>query len=77
MIMVLKKFNNEAQASRIDFFFVDTLVRVYDLPLKLKSESTARRSRDSIRKFVELDFKFENPFELFLRIKVKITYVLI
>ncbi|XP_057443820.1 uncharacterized protein LOC130735972 [Lotus japonicus] len=72
MILVLKRFSDEVQPSEIDLSTVDMWIRVYDLPLKLKSESIARRLGNSIGFFVAMDARLENQVGLFLRLRVTV-----
>jgi hypothetical protein len=71
-LLVLRKISGEEQPSDIDMSIGEFWSRIYDLPLKLRSDAMARKLGDLIGEFVDVDNKEGNRNGKFLRVKVSI-----
>jgi hypothetical protein len=71
-LVVLKRITGEEQPSDLDMHTAEFWTRIYDLPLKLRSESMAKKLGDIIGSFVEVDSKDCNRTGRFLRVKTLI-----
>ncbi|XP_058748651.1 uncharacterized protein LOC131621633 [Vicia villosa] len=69
-ILVLARVSGEEQPSELNMHFGVFWVRVYELPLMLRSESMARKLGGILGKFEEMDMKEAYRNGRFLRIKV-------
>ncbi|XP_058749873.1 uncharacterized protein LOC131622870 [Vicia villosa] len=70
-LLILDRVTGEEQPSGIDMHFGTFWVRVYDLPLLLRSEPMAKKIGDILGSFEEMDMKDAHRNGKFLRIKVK------
>lgn len=71
-ILVLKRTTGIEQPSEMKMSTMTFWARIYDLPLKLRTESMAKKIGDVIGKFEETDPKDHHRLGRFLRIKVEI-----
>lgn len=71
-LLVLKRTSGEEQPSEMAMNTAEFWTRVYDLPLKLRTDATAKKLGDTIGKFVEVDTKDGNRMGKFLRVKAEI-----
>jgi hypothetical protein len=71
-LLVLRKISGEEQPSDIDMSIGEFWSRIYDLPLKLRSDAMARKLGDLIGEFIDVDNKEGNRNGKFLRVKVSI-----
>lgn len=71
-LLVLKKISGEEQPSEMEMNTTEFWTRVYDLPLKLRTDATSKKLGDTIGKFVEVDPKDVNRLGKFLRVKAEI-----
>ncbi|XP_058757456.1 uncharacterized protein LOC131630719 [Vicia villosa] len=71
-ILVLARVSGEEQPSELNMHFGVFWVRVYELPLMLRSEVMARKLGGILGKFEEMDTKEANRIDRFLRLKVTI-----
>lgn len=72
-ILVLTRFSREEKPSKLNMHYGVFQVRVYELPLMLRSVSMARKHGGVLGFFEEMDIKEENINGRFLRIKVTIN----
>ncbi|PNY16581.1 cysteine desulfurase mitochondrial-like [Trifolium pratense] len=68
-IVILKRISGDEQPSDIEMHSGEFWTRIYDLPLKLRSDEMARKLGDVLGKFVEVDNKESNRMGKFLWIK--------
>ncbi|XP_058765441.1 uncharacterized protein LOC131638928 [Vicia villosa] len=71
-LLVLDRVSGEEQPSNLNMHYGMFWVRVYDLPLMLRSETMARKVGQILGTFEEMDTKEGHRSGRFLRIKVKI-----
>jgi len=71
-IVILKRISGEEQPSDIEMHTGEFWTRIYDLPLKLRSNEMAKKLGDLLGKFVEVDSKESNRLGCFLRVKTNI-----
>lgn len=71
-LLMLKKISGEEQPSEMEMNTTEFWTRVYDLPLKLRTDATSKKLGDTIGKFVEVDPKDVNRLGKFLRVKAEI-----
>lgn len=71
-LLVFKRISGEEQPSEMAMNTADFWARVYDLPLKLRTDATAKKVGDTLGKFVEVDTKEGNRLGKFLRVKAEI-----
>jgi hypothetical protein len=71
-IVILKRISGDEQPSDLEMHSSDFWIRIYDLPLKLRSDEMARKLGDLMGKFVEVDSKESNRMGKFLRVKATI-----
>jgi hypothetical protein len=71
-LVVLKRISGEEQPSDLEMFSADFWARIYDLPLKLRSDAMAERLGNTIGKFVEVDSKEGHRLGKFLRLKTTV-----
>lgn len=71
-IVVLKRLSGDEQPSDLEMHSSEFWARIYDLPLKLRSDAMAQKLGDVLGKFVEVDSKEGNRLGKFLRVKVSI-----
>ncbi|MCH88312.1 zinc CCHC-type-like protein, partial [Trifolium medium] len=71
-LVVLKRISGEEQPSDLEMHTGEFWTRIYDLPLKLRSESMAKKLGDIIGSFMEVDSKDCNRLGKFLRVKTSI-----
>ncbi|XP_058725488.1 uncharacterized protein LOC131596762 [Vicia villosa] len=69
-ILVLARVSGEEQPSELNMHYGVFWVRVYELPLMLRSEAMAKKLGGILGKFEEMDMKEANRNGRFLRIKV-------
>ncbi|XP_058784594.1 uncharacterized protein LOC131659420 [Vicia villosa] len=69
-LLVLKRISGEEQPSELDLHFSSFWVRIYDLPLVLKSDTMAKKLGNIIGTFEEMDAKEAHRNGRFLRVKV-------
>ncbi|XP_058752497.1 uncharacterized protein LOC131625674 [Vicia villosa] len=72
-LLVLKRISGEEQPSELNMHFSSFWVRVYDLPLILRSETMAKKLGNIMGSFEEMDSKEAHRTGRFLRIKVLIN----
>lgn len=72
-IMVLKRVTGTEQPSEIEMNSMSFWARIYDLPLKLRFESMAKKLGNVMGQFVEADAKESHRLGRFLRTKVTIN----
>jgi hypothetical protein len=70
--VVLKRLSGDEQPSDMEMHTGEFWARIYDLPLKLRSESMARKLGDVLGSFLEMDSKEGNRMGKFLRVKVNV-----
>ncbi|XP_024642377.1 uncharacterized protein [Medicago truncatula] len=71
-LLILDTISSEEQPSELDLHTVQFWVRIYDLPLKLRSDLMARKLGDLVGKFLEVDQRDTNIMGKSIRIKVDI-----
>lgn len=71
-LLILNRVTGDEQPSDLEMNTVAFWIRVYDLPLKLRTDAMAKRLGDSIGVFDEVDQKKENRSGRFLRIRTRI-----
>lgn len=71
-LVVLKRTSGDEQPSNIKLSTNDFWARIYDLPLKLRSDAVAMKLGNTIGKFVEVDSQEGNRMGEFLRIKTTV-----
>lgn len=71
-LLILDTISGEEQPSELDLHTVQFWVRIYDLPLKLRSDLMARKLGDLVGKFLEVDQRDTNRMGKSIRIKVDI-----
>jgi hypothetical protein len=71
-LVLLERISAEEQPSNLEMFSGDFWARVYDLPLKLRTDVVAAKLGGTIGKFVEVDSKDRNRMGKFLRIKTTV-----
>lgn len=71
-LLILERVTGEERSSDLEMYHVSFWVRVYDLPLKLRSDSMAKKLVDIVGKFEEADLKDSNRLGRSLRVKVAI-----
>jgi hypothetical protein len=71
-LVLLERISAEEQPSNLEMFSGDFWARVYDLPLKLRTDVVAAKLGGTIGKFVEVDSKDKNRMGKFLRIKTTV-----
>ncbi|CAJ2644626.1 uncharacterized protein LOC123882497 [Trifolium pratense] len=71
-LVILKRISGEEQPSDLEMFTAEFWARIYDLPLKLRSDAMALRLGNTIGQFVEADSKDGHRLGKFLRVKVSI-----
>lgn len=71
-LLILKRISGDEQPSDLEMNTSDLWARVYDLPLKLRSNEIAKKLGDMLGKFVEVDSKESNRMGKFLRVKATI-----
>ncbi|GAU49944.1 hypothetical protein TSUD_408390 [Trifolium subterraneum] len=71
-LVVLKRISGEEQPSDLEIFSADFWARIYDLPLKLRSDAMAEKLGNTIGKFVEVDIKEGHRLGKFLRLKTTV-----
>lgn len=69
-LLILDKISGTEQPSELDLHIVPFWVRIYDLPLNMRSDQMGKKIGDTIGKFVEADQRECNRSGRFLRIKV-------
>ncbi|XP_058726827.1 uncharacterized protein LOC131598223 [Vicia villosa] len=69
-LLVLKRISGEEQPSDLDLHFSSFWVRIYDLPLILRSETMARKLGNIIGTFEEMDVREAHRNGRFMRLKV-------
>ncbi|XP_058774352.1 uncharacterized protein LOC131648628 [Vicia villosa] len=69
-LLVLARISGEKQLSALNMHYGSFLVRIYELPLMLRSEAMARKIGGIIGSFEEMDQKEAHRNRRFLRIKV-------
>lgn len=70
-LLILNRVTGDEQPSDLEMNTVAFWIRVYDLPLKLRTDVMAKRLGDSIGVFDEVDQKKENRSGRFLRIRTR------
>lgn len=68
-LVILKRVTGDEQPSEMPMHSGDLWARVYDLPLKLRSDAMAMKLGNSLGTFVEVDNKEGNRMGKFLRLK--------
>jgi interleukin-1 receptor-associated kinase 1 len=71
-LLILQRVSGDEQPSDLDMHNVSFWVRVYDLPLKFRSEGMAKKLGNIIGSFEEVDPKDSNRTGRFLRLKVSL-----
>ncbi|XP_058776541.1 uncharacterized protein LOC131650847 [Vicia villosa] len=71
-ILVLARVSGDEQPSDLNMHFGTFWVRVYELPLKLRSETMAKKLGGILGEFEEMDLKEAHRNGRFLRLKVKV-----
>ncbi|XP_058782089.1 uncharacterized protein LOC131656370 [Vicia villosa] len=71
-LLVLARVSGEEQPSELNMHFGTFWIRVYELPLMLRSESMARKLGGILGDFEEMDLKEAHRNGRFLRLKVKV-----
>ncbi|CAJ2652060.1 unnamed protein product [Trifolium pratense] len=71
-LLILNKISGNEQPSELAMDHVSFWVRVYDLPLKLRSEGIAKKLGNTVGTFEEMDFKDINRMGKFLRMRVSV-----
>lgn len=71
-LLILKRISGDEKPSDLEMNTSDFWARVYDLPLKLRSNEIAKKLGDMLGKFVEVDSKESNRMGKFLRVKATI-----
>ncbi|CAJ2671908.1 unnamed protein product [Trifolium pratense] len=69
-LLILNRISGNEQPSELEMDRVSFWVRVYDLPLKLRSEGMAKKLGNILGTFEEMDMKDCNRMGKFLRIRV-------
>jgi interleukin-1 receptor-associated kinase 1 len=69
-LLILNRISGDEQPSKLEMNRVSFWVRVYDLPLKLRSEGMAKKLGNILGNFEEMDMKECNRMGKFLRIRV-------
>lgn len=69
-LLVLNRISGEEQPSDLNMHFASFWVRIYELPLNLRSEPMARKIGSILGKFEEMDSREVCKNERLLRIKV-------
>ncbi|MCH96370.1 hypothetical protein A2U01_0017356, partial [Trifolium medium] len=69
-LLILNRISGDEQPSELEMNRVSFWVRVYDLPLKLRSEGMAKKLGNILGNFEEMDTKECNRMGKFLRIRV-------
>lgn len=72
-LVVLKRITGIEQPSEMALDSTALWARVYDLPLRLRTENMAKRLGDLIRKFEEADNRDCNRIGKFLRVKISLN----
>jgi len=70
--VVLKRLSGDEQPYDMEMHSREFWARIYDLPLKLRSDAMAKKLGDVLGKFVEVDNNEGNRLGKFLRVKVTI-----
>ena len=70
--MVLKRLSGDEQPSDLEMHSGEFWARIYDLPLKLRSDAMAKKLGDVLGKYMEVDSNEGNRMGKFLRVKVEI-----
>lgn len=71
-LLILQRVSSEEQPSDLEMHTVSFWTRVYDLPLKLRIESMARRLGDTMGNFEEMDQREATRTGRSLRVKVSL-----
>jgi hypothetical protein len=71
-LVVLKRISGDEQPSDIEMHTGEVWARIYDLPLRLRSDAMAKRLGDLLGNFIEVDNKDGNRLGKFLRVKTLI-----
>jgi hypothetical protein len=71
-LLILNKISGNEQPSELAMDRASFWVRVYDLPLKLRTEGMAKKLGNNIGNFEEMDMKECNRIGKFLRIRVSL-----
>jgi len=71
-LVILKRVTGDEQPSEMPMHSGDFWARVYDLPLKLRSDAMAMKLGNSLGTFVEVDNKEGNRMGKFLRLKATV-----
>lgn len=71
-LLILERVSGEEQPSDLEMHYGIFWVRIYDLPLKPRSDSMAKKLGDIIGAHLENDPKESNHLGRFLRVKVSI-----
>ncbi|GAU21788.1 hypothetical protein TSUD_329120, partial [Trifolium subterraneum] len=69
-LLILNRISGNEQPSELAMDSVSFWVRVYDLPLKLRSEGIAKKLGNTVGTFEEMDMKESNRMGKFLRMRV-------
>ncbi|XP_058774390.1 uncharacterized protein LOC131648672 [Vicia villosa] len=72
-LLVLKRISGEEQPSDLNMHFSSFWVRIYDLPLMLRSETMAKKLGNIIGTYEKMDVKEAHRNDRFLRIKVTLN----
>ncbi|XP_058751474.1 uncharacterized protein LOC131624535 [Vicia villosa] len=70
LLLVLNRISGEEKPSDINMHFASFWVRIYELPLKLRSEAMAKKIGSTLGNFEEMDLREVCRNGRFLRIKV-------
>jgi len=70
--VVLKRLSGDEQPSDLEMHSGEFWARIYDLPLKLRSDAMAKKLGDVLGKYMEVDSNEGNRMGKFLRVKVEI-----
>lgn len=71
-LVILRRISGDEQPSKLELHTGEFWARIYDLPLKLRSDAMAKRLGDIIGSFEEVDSKVEHRMGKFLRLKTTI-----
>ncbi|MCI00644.1 zinc CCHC-type-like protein, partial [Trifolium medium] len=71
-LLVLKRISGDEQPSDLEMHSSEFWARVYDLPLKLRSNEMAKKLGDLLGSFVDVDNKESSRLGKFLRVKTTI-----
>ncbi|XP_058775409.1 uncharacterized protein LOC131649675 [Vicia villosa] len=71
-LLVLDRVSGEEQPSDLKMHYGEFWVRIYELPLMLRSEAIAQKMGNIIGEFVEMDMREAHRNGRFLRVKAKI-----